>query len=133
MNNQECTVRPEIVNVNSKDPAVFPFSIKTSKGSGTYNIPNVVTDINVKVVNLISRTYDLRHIKWHKTCKCKCRLDASACNNKQRWNKDKRRYECKELIEKGVCNKGFVWDPSNCECECDKSCHVGEYLDCKNC
>ena len=131
MNNQE--VRPEIVNVNSKDPVVFPFSIKTSKGSGTCNIPNVVTDINVKVLNLISRTYDLRHIKWHETCKCKCRLDASACNNKQRWNKDKCRYECKELIEKGVCNKGFVWDPSNCECECDKSCHVGEYLDYKNC
>ena len=23
--------------------------------------------------------------------------------------------------------------PSNCECECDKSCDVGEYLDCENC
>ena len=22
--------------------------------------------------------------EWHETCKCKCRLDASACNNKQR-------------------------------------------------
>ena len=31
MNNQECKVRPEIVNVNSKEPAFFPFSIKTSK------------------------------------------------------------------------------------------------------
>ena len=27
-----------------------------------------------------------------------------------------------------------VWNPSNCECECDKSCDVGEYLDYKkNC
>ena len=25
------------------------------------------------------------------------------------------------------------WSPSNCECECDKSCDVGEYLDYENC
>ena len=24
-------------------------------------------------------------------------------------------------------------EPTNCECECDKSCDVGEYLDYKNC
>ena len=71
--------------------------------------------------------------KWHETCKCKCRLDTSVCNNKQRWNDDKCRYECKELIDKGVCDKGYIWNPSNCECESDKSCDVGEYLDCKNC
>ena len=44
-------------------------------------------------------------------------------------NKDKCRCECKELIDKGVCDKGYVWNPSNCECECDKSCNIGEYLD----
>ena len=49
----------------------------------------------------------------------------------QRWNKDKCRCECKELIEKGICDKGFIWNPSNCECE--KSCNVEEYLDYANC
>ena len=53
----------------------------------------------------MSGTNETRHIKWHKTCKCKCRLDASVCNNKQRWNKDKCRCECKELIDKGICEK----------------------------
>ena len=43
------------------------------------------------------------------------------------------RCECKELIDKGVCDKGFIWNPSNCKCECDKSCNIGEYLDYKNC
>ena len=81
----------------------------------------------------MSRTNETRHIKWHETCKCKCRLDASVCNNKQRWNDDKCRCECKELIDKGVCNKGSTWNPSNCEFECDKSCDVGEYLDYENC
>ena len=37
------------------------------------------------------------------------------------------------MIDKGICDKGFIWNPSNCECECDKSCNVGEYLDFENC
>ena len=61
---------------------------------------------------------------------CKCRLDAIICNNKQRWNKDKCRCECKELIDS---DKGYAWNPSNCGCECDESCDIGEYLDYENC
>ena len=30
-------------------------------------------------------------------------------------------------------DKGFIWNPSNCECECDKSCDIWVYLDYKNC
>ena len=37
------------------------------------------------------------------------------------------------MIDKGVCDKGSIWKPSNCECERDKSCDVVEYLDYKNC
>ena len=66
-------------------------------------------------------------------CKCKCRVDASICNNKQGWNNDKCRCECKELIVKGMCDKRFIWNLSNSEYECDKSCDVGEYLDYENC
>ena len=40
---------------------------------------------------------------------------------------------CKELIDKGICDKGYIWNPSNCKCECDKSCDFGEYLDYQNC
>ena len=45
----------------------------------------------------------------------------------------KPRYECKELIGKGIFDKRFIWNPSNCECQCDKSCDVEEYLDYENC
>ena len=76
-------------------------------------------------------TNETRHIKWHESCKCICRLDKIICNSKQRWNEDKSRCECKELIDKGECDKGFIWKPSNCEC--DKSCDTGEYLDYSNC
>ena len=81
----------------------------------------------------MSRTNETRHIKWHETYKCICRLDAIVCNNKQRWSNDKCWCECKELIDKGVCDKGYARNPSNCECECNKSCDVGKYLDYENC
>ena len=32
-----------------------------------------------------------------------------------------------------MCDKGFIWNPNNCECEYDKACNVGEYLDFENC
>ena len=73
MKNQECRVRPEIINVNSNEPIFYPFSIKTSKCSGSCNninnpyakicVPDVIKDLNVKVFNLMSRTNETRHIK----------------------------------------------------------------------
>ena len=35
--NQECKVRPEIINVNSNNPIFYPFSIKIKKCSGSCN------------------------------------------------------------------------------------------------
>ena len=96
-------------------------------------VHDVVKNINTKVFNLMSRTNETRHMEWRKTCKCKFRLDARVCNNKQRWNNCKCRCECEKLIDKGICDKGFIWNPSNCECECDKSCDVGKYIDYENC
>ena len=143
MNNKECKVRPEIVNVNSNEPLFYPFSVKKSKCSGSCNnindayaklcVSDIVKNLNIKFLNIMSRTNETRHIKWHETCKCKCRLDVSLCNNKRRWNEDKCKCECKKLIDKDVCDKGFIWNPSNCKCDCDKSCDFGEYLDYSNC
>ena len=66
MNNQECKVRPQIVNVNGNEPVFFPISIKTSKCSRScYNINNpyaklcvfdVAKNLNVRAFNLMSRT-----------------------------------------------------------------------------
>ena len=66
MKNQECKVRPEIINVNSNEPVFYVFSIKTSKCSGSCNnindsyakicVLNVIKDLNVNVFNLMSRT-----------------------------------------------------------------------------
>ena len=32
-----------------------------------------------------------------------------------------------------MCDRGFIWNPNNCECECDDACDVGKYLDHENC
>ena len=50
----------------------------------------------------MSRANETRHIEWPEMCKYECRLDASICNNNQRWNEDKCSCECNELIDKGV-------------------------------
>ena len=63
MNNQECKVRSEIINVNTNELVFYPFSIKVNECSGSCNIndpyaklcvPDVVKNINVKVFNLMS-------------------------------------------------------------------------------
>ena len=114
MKNKAYKARPEIINVNSNNPVFYPFSIKTSKCSGNCNNVNdpyakicvldVVKNLNFKVFNLTSRDKQTTHIKWHEACIC--RLDAIVCNNKKRWNNDKCWFECKELLDKGICDKG---------------------------
>ena len=37
LNKQESEIRSEIINVNSTEPVFYPFSIKTSKCSGSCN------------------------------------------------------------------------------------------------
>ena len=103
--NEQSRAQSKTTNCYSDEPVFCPFSIKTRKCSGSCNnvndsytkmcVPDVVKNLNVKVFSLMSRTNETRHIEWHETCKCKCRLDASVCNNKERWNDDKCRCECK--------------------------------------
>ena len=54
------------------------------------------------------RTNETRPIERHKTCKCDRKFRANICSSKQRWNNTKCGCECKELIEKRVCYKGFI-------------------------
>ena len=71
MNNQACKARPQIVNVNSNNPILYPFSIKTIKCSGNCNnindpyakicVPDIIKNLNVTLFNLISRTNETRH------------------------------------------------------------------------
>ena len=73
MTNQECKVRPQIVNVKSNESIIYPVSINRSKFSGSCNnindpyakmcVLDVVKNLNVDVFNLISRANETRHIE----------------------------------------------------------------------
>ena len=72
MNNQECKVSPEIININNNEPSVYPYRVKINKFSGNCNnindpytklfVPGVSKNMNVKVFNIMSRINEKRYI-----------------------------------------------------------------------
>ena len=104
VNNQECKIRPEIVNVNSNEPLLYPFSIKTSKCNGICNninsphaklcVPDVVKNLNIKVFNLMSGTNETINIQLFVTINSAgMKINVGVCE---------------KVIDIGVCNKGFI-------------------------
>ena len=75
INNQECKIRSEIINVNTNVPLFYVFSIKVNKCNGScsninnpyakFCVPDVVKNINIKVFQLMSRINETRRIIWH--------------------------------------------------------------------
>ena len=92
LNNSECKKISKIIDINSNKSSFYPYSILVNKWSGSCKnindpyaklcVPDVAKYMNIKVLNLMSRSNETRHIEWHETCKSKCRLDASVCNDK---------------------------------------------------
>ena len=125
INNQEFKTTPEMISINSNEPSFYPYSVLVNNWSDSCNNINdpyaklcasdLIENMNSKVFNRMSRINETGHLEWHEICECKSRLDASASNDKPRWNNDKYRCECKELIDKGRCNKGSIWNSSICE------------------
>ena len=72
MNNQECRISSRVLILMGMIRYFFPFSIKTSKCSGSCDninnpnaklcVPVIVKKLNVKVFNLMSRTNEIRYI-----------------------------------------------------------------------
>ena len=70
INNQECKVRPEIVDVSSNNLIFFPFKVKINRCSGNCSsindpyakicVPDIVKNLSVKVIKLMSRTNKTR-------------------------------------------------------------------------
>ena len=62
MKNQECKIRPEIININSNNPIFYPFNIKINKCSGNCNninnpyaktcVTDAIKDLHFKVSNV---------------------------------------------------------------------------------
>ena len=73
MNNRKCKIKSKIISINTDEPPFHPYSIAINKcksSSNTINDPydkicvsNSNKNINVNVLNLISRTNETRHIE----------------------------------------------------------------------
>ena len=144
--NQKCMPRPKILDVNEGvgEALFYAYNVLVNKCSGSCNtfdnpiaklcVPNVIKRVNMQVYNFLMRLNETRNVLWHESCKCVCKLNSSICNNKQIWNSDTCKRDCNEDFAGIInCAKGYTWNPSICECQCDKRYKPGQYLDHKNC
>ena len=144
--NQKSMPRPKILDVNEGvgEALFYPYNVLVNKCSGSCDtfedpmakscVPNVIKKINMRVYNFLMRLNETRNVLWHESCKCICRLDSSVCNSKQISNSNTCSCDYNEDFA-GImsCNKGYMWNPSTCACECDIWCKPGQYLDYKKC
>ena len=144
--NRECMPRPKMLNVNEGigEALFYPYNVLVNKCSGSCDtldnpmskicVPKIIKNVNMKVYNFLMRLNETRNVLWHESCKCVCKLNSSVCNSKQIWNSDTCRCDCNEDFA-GIINytKGYMWNPSTWECQCDMWCKPGQYLDHKNC
>ena len=138
--------RPKILDVNEGvgEALFYPYNVLVNKCSGSCNtidnpmaklcVPGTIKRVNMQVYNFLMRLNETRNVLWHESCKCVCKLNSSVCNNKQIWNGDTCRCDYNEDFAGIInCIKGYTWNPSTCESQCDTWCKPGQYLDHKNC
>ena len=144
--NRECMPRPKILVVNEGvgEALFYPYNVLVNKCSRSCNtlddpmgklcVPNIIKRVNMKVYNFLTRLNETSNVLWHESCKCVCRLNSSVYNSNQIWNSDTYRCDCNEDFACRInCDKGYTWNPSTCECQCDIRCKPGQYLDYKKC
>ena len=140
-NNQQCQAWPAIVNANSNKTLLYPFTVSINKCRGSCNtiddpytqirVSNKIKNVNIKVFNFTSVVNGARFLVQHESCECKCWLNESVCNSKQKWNYDECTCECKKLEDLRSCKNDYMMNPFTCDCKCNKAYKIDEYLDIK--
>ena len=125
LKNQECKVRKVIVD---NKYMAFPYKIEIDRCVGGCNninnshsrvyIPDIVKNVTVKMFDLMNLKNTTKQVEFHESCESVCKINSSVCSEKQKFNKDKCKYEC--FVNK-KCQNDFFWNYSNCECEYRKS------------
>ena len=94
LDNHRCQAGPTLVNIDSDETIFYSFIASFNKCGGIYNtiddaytrvcVPIKVKNMNPKVFSFMSRVNETRFLVQHKSYECKCRLNESACNSKQK-------------------------------------------------
>ena len=94
LNNRSNQARPTLFKINSNESFYSPFTVNVNKFDGSYNtvddpyaqvcVPDKLKNMNVKVFNLMLSVNETRFLVQHDFCECKCTLNESVCNSKQK-------------------------------------------------
>ena len=60
MNNQECKVRPEIININSSEPSFYPYSVKISKCGSCNDINDTYAKLCIPYVSKNTNVHQMQ-------------------------------------------------------------------------
>ena len=136
LKDKKCIVKETIMK---NDYMTYPYNIKVDRCIGRCNnitnpyskvcVPDIIKNVTVKVLDLISLQNELRSIQFHQSCKCECLLNEIVCNGKQKWDKNNCKCQCLKIEN---CDIGFSWNFSSCECEeCKKAAKLIVKEECK--
>ena len=118
MNNKPCLARHKLIDLIPNKLRYYLFMISLKRYKKVYNkldvpstktcVLNVVTGVNVKLYNMMTRIDKSKSLVKHILSDCKCRFDSEKSNSNQKWNKDKCWCECKKSIKIYVCKKMYM-------------------------
>ena len=74
-------------------------------------VPNKTEDLNLSVLNKITRISEWKTSPEHVSCECKCKCDGRKYNSNQKWNNDRCCCECKKHH---ICENDHIWNPATC-------------------
>ena len=81
---------------------------------------------NVKVFNFMLGVNETGFLVQRESCECKCGLNESISNSKQKWNPYECQCDCEELDDRGSYEDYYMGNPSAGDCECNKACKIDE-------
>ena len=103
LSNQKFESQPTLIilhpNEYSQELHYYSFQVKLDRcveSRNTLNdssnkafVPNKKEDLNISVFNMITGIDELKTLRKHISCECKCKLDGRKCNPSQWWNDNK--------------------------------------------
>ena len=85
MNNQQCMVRPALINLNPDKLRYYRFIISLYRCNETFNtaedslgrtcVSNKVEGVNLKVFNMVKWINESKTFAKHILCECRCGFD----------------------------------------------------------
>ena len=139
LNNQQCLTLPSHINLHPNEYIeefhYYPFAVSPNRRKESCNtlndlsnrvcVPNNREDLNLCVLNIVTRKNESKTLTKHISCKCKCKLDDRKCNSNQIWNNNK--CGCKNVKDHQAYQKDYIQNSATSTCE---NC---KYLFTKNC